>query len=139
MVNGDGVVRRRQWRQIAGSYPGVHRRLDQPRDRAKFDLAGDECPHRDLVGGIISCGGAAACPQGIVSQPKRRETIEIWHLEGPLSDLGEIALGRRTDDAIGPSEAMPVLRDCRSRAPDPADYVRSRPAARRPAPSPGDA
>src|SRR3984893_518892 len=106
MVNGDGVVRRCQWREIAGAYPGLHRRLDQPRDRAKFDLASDECRHRDLVCGVIYCGGAAARPQGIVSQPKRRETIEIGSLEGQLSDLGKIEPGCRTDDAIGPSEAM---------------------------------
>src|SRR5260370_11251017 len=106
MVNSDRVVRRRQWREIAGAYPSLDRRLDQPRDRAKFDLASDECRHRDLVCGVIYCGGAATCPQGIVSQPKRPATIEIGSLEGQLSDLGEIKLGRRPDDAIRPSDAM---------------------------------
>src|ERR1700694_6310282 len=106
MVNGYGVVGGRQWRQIAGACPGLHRRLDQARDRAKSDLAGDECRHRYLVGGIVNRGRAAAGPQRVVSQSKRREPVEIGGLESQLSDPGEMELGGRPDDTIGPSQAM---------------------------------
>ena len=106
MVNGDGVVGGRQRGEIAGANPVLHRRLDEARDGAKPDLAGDEGGHRHLVGGIEYRRGAAAGPQRIVSQPQAREPFEIRRLEGELPDLGEIELGRRPDDSIRPSQAM---------------------------------
>ncbi len=106
MVNGDGIVRGRQGCEIARTYPVVHRRFDQPRNGAKPDLATDKRRHGHFVGGIIHRGRAAAGSQRIVSQPKSRETTEIRRLKGQLSDLGQIKLRCRTDDAIGPSEAM---------------------------------
>jgi len=42
MVNGNGVVGRRQRRQIAGANPGLDRRFHNPRNRTESDLAGDE-------------------------------------------------------------------------------------------------
>src|SRR6266550_2738370 len=106
MVNGDGIVRGRQGCEIAGAYPVVHRRFDQPRNGAKPDLATDKRRHGHFVGGIIYRGRATAGSQRIVSQPKSRETTEIRRLKRQLSDLGQIKLRCRTDDAVGPSEAM---------------------------------
>src|SRR3984957_14533839 len=103
MVNGDGVVGGRQWRQIAGAYTGLQRRLDKPDNGTKSDLAGDERRHGHLVGRVVDRGGAATGPQRVVSEPKPREAIEIGSLEGQLSDLGKIKLCRRADDAIGPA------------------------------------
>src|ERR1700716_1476049 len=105
MVNGDGIVRGRQRCQIAGTYPVVHRGLDQPCDRAKSDLAGNERSHRDFVSRVVNGSRAAAGPQRVVSKAKSGKTIEIRRFESQLSDLGEIELRCRADDAIGPSEA----------------------------------
>jgi hypothetical protein len=106
MVNGDGIVGGRQGCEIAGTYPVVHRRFDQSGNRAKPDLAPDERRHGHFVGGIIHRGRAAAGSQRVVSEPKSRETTEIRRLKGQLADAGQIKLRGRTDDAIGPSEAV---------------------------------
>src|SRR3954451_18639366 len=58
MVNGNRVIGRRQGREASGPYPLVHRGLDQPRDRAKPDLAGDERGYRNFVGSIVDGGRA---------------------------------------------------------------------------------
>src|SRR4051812_48968621 len=50
MVNGNRVVRGGQWAEVSRPHPVVQRGLDQPRDRAEPDLAGDEGGHRDLIG-----------------------------------------------------------------------------------------
>ena len=62
MVNIDGVVGRGQRRQIAGTHPIVQGGLDEPGNRAKFDLAADERGYRDLIGRIVYRGRATAGP-----------------------------------------------------------------------------
>ena len=122
MVNGNGIIRGRQGREVPGANPVLDRRLDEARDGAKPDLAADEGSHRHLIGGIEYRGGATAGAQRVVGQPQTRKTLEIRRLERQLPDLGEIEPGGRTRDSIRPAEAMrdrrahvrrPQLRDHR--------------------------
>src|ERR1700733_754890 len=93
MVNGNRVVRRSQGGQISGPHPVVHRGLDKPRDGPKPDLTRDEGGYRDLIGRIVDGGRTPARPQRVISEPKRRKTIEIRGFKGQLADFGEIEGG----------------------------------------------
>ena len=45
------------------------------RDAAEPDLAGNERCDRDLVGGVVDGGRAAAGPQRLIGQSKRRKAV----------------------------------------------------------------
>src|SRR5580693_386666 len=98
MVNSNRIVGGGQRSQIAGANPGFQGRLNQPRNRPKSDLAGNEGGYRDLVRRIVDRGCSAASSQGLIGQSKRREPLKIRSLEGQLPDLGEIEFGRGTCD-----------------------------------------
>ena len=92
------------------------RRLDQPGDRAKSDLAGNEGGDCDLVGGIVDRGRAAAGPQRLIGQPQAPGSVKIRSLEGQLADLGKIELAppARRSDPASPGNARSACA-CRAR------------------------
>ena len=93
MVNGDGVVGRGQRGQITRTNPGLDGCFYKARNRAEFDLAGNECGDRDLVRGIEYGGCAAPGAQRLIGQPQCGKTLEIGRLKGELAYLGEIESG----------------------------------------------
>src|SRR5262252_1820166 len=106
MVDSDGVVSGVERGQIPTTNPGLDGCLDEPRDRAEFDLTGNEGRDRDLIRGIEDGGCATACTQGFIGQAKSGKPSEIRSLEGELADPGKVELCRRTLDAFRPSQAM---------------------------------
>src|SRR5579859_5247883 len=106
MVNGNGIIRRCQLRELSGAYPRIERRFNQARNGAKPDLAVDKRGYRHLIGRIEDSGRAATGPERVIGQSKSREPLEVWRLESQLSNLGKVELCRRPDDAIRPAKAM---------------------------------
>src|SRR5215469_18358443 len=106
MVNSYGVVRRVERGQIATTNPGLDGCLDEPRNRAEFDLAGNEGRDRDLVRSIEDGGCATARTQRFIGQAKSRKPFEIGSLESKLADPGKVELCCGPLDAVRPSQAM---------------------------------
>ena len=79
----------------------IERPLDDLRDRRERDAAVENALHRHLVGGVQHARRRTPRLPGLARQPQAREGVQVGRLEGELTDLGKVEVGRSTSARSG--------------------------------------
>src|SRR6266446_7392082 len=88
-------------RRHFGRLMGLHRALDDVRDRGEAEPALQESLHGDLVRGVEHDGQAPRGHQGPIREPQAGKRVRVWHAELEPPRPGEIERRQPRAPALG--------------------------------------